>query len=249
MRKGKRKLRRAAVAACAVLAITGITFTVLSCGGSKPAGSGNSVKLPPGVDSKESAGGSSQASGTASAPGSSGTGAQAQDNTTPATPNASADLVGGHFTVVGATRKTSNKSVLTSGGREVAGDYLEVEFKIQNTGTALIDLSQYSFRLLSPGIAADTYEDYYGENGTYGAYVDDNEISATLLSYSDLQPVTYKLKVGEEVPEVFAFFDLNPESTAKNANVTKDNAAIIIRKVSGTDYGKQVSIALTGYPD
>jgi hypothetical protein len=139
--------------------------------------------------------------------------------------------------------------VISSSGREVKGDYLEVEFTIQNVGTDLIDLSQYSFRLESPGIAASTYYDYYGDTGTYGKYVSAHKISATLIDYSALQAVAYKVKAGELVDKVFCFFDLNPENVARNAGVTKDNTILIVRKVSGSDYGDEVEIPLTGYPD
>lgn len=206
------------------------------------------MKLPPGVNVSEGTAESPSADG-----GSSGT-TLLQDGDSPSekeatTPAAAADLVGCHFTVVGAARKTGNKSVLASGGREVAGDYLEVELSVKNAGTDLVDLSQYSFRLSGPGIAADTYADYYGQTGTYGAYVADHVISGELLRYSDLQRAACKLKMGEELAEVFLFFDLNPRSTAVNRAVTKENTELVIRKVRGTDYGTGVSIPLAGYPD
>jgi hypothetical protein len=140
--------------------------------------------------------------------------------------------------------------VISSSGREVAGDYLEVELTIGNVATDhLVDLSEYEFRLSSPGIAADSYYAYYGEVGTYGKYVSENVISGTLLDYSTLQPVAYKVKVGETVSKVFLFYDLNPENVGKNPNVTKDNTSLVIYKASGTDYGEKVTIPLAGYPD
>lgn len=166
-----------------------------------------------------------------------------------ASPGASADLVGGRFAVTGASRQENNADVLSGDAREVSGDYLEVEFEIQNVGSDLIDLSHYSFRLDSPGIAADTYSDYYGNNGTYGAYVSENVISATLLDYATLQPAGYLVKKGELVDHVFLFFDLNPESVATNEGVTRDNSKLVIRKVEGSDYGEEVEIPLAGYTE
>lgn len=164
-------------------------------------------------------------------------------------PGTSADLPGAHFAVVGALRNDSNKNVLTSGQREVLGDYLEVELAVENIGDGLVDLTQYSFRLTSPGIAADTYSDYYGNDSPYGRYVSEHTISAVLLDYSDLQPVGYKLRMAEKLESVFLFFDLNPLNTVRNEGVTKDNTRLVIRKVTGSGYGEEVEISLAGYPD
>jgi hypothetical protein len=165
----------------------------------------------------------------------------------------SADLAGARFTVVDAPRNDSNQKVLMSGQREVPGDYLEVELAVENVGDELVDLSQYSFRLESPGIEANDYYDYYGENGTFGKYVSKHVISAVLMDYADLAPVGCKLKISETLEDVFLFFDLNPLSTAKNEGFTKDNANndtnFIIRKVRGNDAGEEVKISLAGYPD
>jgi len=174
---------------------------------------------------------------------------QNETQTKTTTPMRSADLAGGRFTVVAAKRPDSNSSVLTSGQREVKGDYLEIELSIQNIGTGLLDLSAFSFRLQSPGINASDYYEYYGDNGTYGKYVKTNTISATLLNYSDLSKATFKLKEGEVLDSVFLFFDLNPMSTSRNQNVTKENTNLVIRKVSGDNYGSEVTIPLTDYPD
>ena len=252
MKRAGRGIGYIGVGLCVVLALALMTVWLASCGGSgtqtKSKSSGNE-KLPPGItesQTEQSSATSSSQSGTQSQ---SATQSTTTSQQTAKTPSASADLVGGRFTAVNATRPDTNKSVISSSAREVKGDYLEVEFTIQNVGTDLIDLSQYSFRLESPGIAADTYSDYYGNTGTYGKYVNEHEISATLLDYSSLQPVTYKVKVGELIDKVFCFFDLNPDNVAKNAGVTKDNTTLIVRKVSGTDYGDEVKIPLTGYPD
>ena len=248
MKKVRRRLGPIGVGLCVALALVLMTVWLASCGGSgtQTKSKSSATKLPPGVTESQN----EQSSATSS-------GSQAQSATqsattsqqTTKTPSASADLVGGRFTVVNATRPDTNKSVISSSAREVKGDYLEVEFTIQNVGTDNIDLSQYSFRLESPGIAADTYSDYYGDTGTYGKYVNEHKISATLLDYANLQTVAYKVKVGELIDKVFCFFDLDPNNVARNAGVTKDNTSLVIRKVSGTDYGDEVKIPLTGYPD
>ncbi len=255
MSKKRRKLRMAAAALIAAAALAVLTVSLASCGGSGSSGtSGTTTKLPPGVDEGTVAENPSPTATSAGSQPAEGSGEQTGEDQEQAaastsSPNRTADLAGARFTVVGASRPDSNKSVVSSGGREVAGDYLEVELTVQNVGTDLIDLSDYSFRLTSPGIAADTYPDYYGETGTYGAYIDENEISASLLSYSDLAAVTYVMKIGESVDEVFLFFDLNPENVARNSAVTKDNSTLVIRKVSGSDYGDEVTVPLAGYAD
>jgi hypothetical protein len=148
--------------------------------------------------------------------------------------------------VISAKRETNNKVVVTSGNREVEGDYLEIGMTIKNVGSELVDLSNFSFRLWNPAIEADQYSDYYGNNKTYGGYVSENTISAALLDYSTLQSVSYKLKQGETVDEIFLFFDLNPQSTAKNEGVTKEGTNLIIYD---TDTGEKVEINLAGYTD
>lgn len=259
MKAKQRKCRPSIVGVSAVAIFALMAFTIASCGGTgtskKP--KGNSVKLPPGMTEGEVTGsspseGSSPASST---PQSSQATSDTESGSAPAaqatkTPSTGAIVYGAQFTVANAKRPDTNKSVITSSGREVEGDYLEVEFKIQNVAPDhLVDLSEYSFRLESPGIDADTYYDYYGDTGTYGKYVDENEISATLLDYSSLSAVTYKVKVGEPVTKVFCFFDLNPLNVARNPNITKDNTTLIIYKASGTEYGTLEKIPLSGYPD
>ncbi len=252
MRKAGRRWGRAGLVLCIVAALALMTVYLASCGGTstKKQASSSSTKLPPGVTRSETTQPSTVPTSTPT-----GTGNQAQSTApsttqTAATPSASAGLVGAKFTVVAATRPNTNQSVISSSARAVPGDYLEVEFSIYNDGTqGLVDLSQYSFRLQSTGIQADTYSDYYGTVGTYGAYVDTNEISATLMDFGNLQPVAYKVKVGETVTKVFCFFDLNPLTDAPNTGVTKDNTQVIIHKTGGTDSGTQVGIPLAGYPD
>lgn len=253
MRSEVRMPRRTIATICLVLAMVLLTVGLSSCGGSgtaKKSTNSNTVKTPPGVDASgvtTTSPASSSTSSTAAGNSNQGT---TDTKTQSKTPSNSADLYGGRFTVVNATRPDSNASVVSSNGREVQGDYLELEFTIFNAATDhLVDLSEYSFRLESPGIIASSYEDYYGTTTTYGGYVDEHEISATLLDYTSLSAVTYKVKVGETVTKVFCFFDLNPDNVGRNPNVTKDNTTLIIKKTSGTDYGESVSIALAGYPD
>jgi len=251
MKKTRSRLRYVGLGLCVFAALALMTVYLASCGGTTKKQSTNSsaVKLPPGATETQTTAQSTAATST-QAQSTAATQSTTATQTTASTPSTAADLAGAHFTVVGATRPNTNKSVISSSQREVPGDYFQVELTIQNTGAyGLIDLSQYSFRLQSPGIAADTYSNYYGTTGTYGAYVSEHVISATLEDLTNLQAVTYKVKVGETVDKVLVFFDLNPETNAKNAGVTKDNTQLIIRKVSGTDYGTQVAIPLTGYPD
>lgn len=165
-----------------------------------------------------------------------------------AAPDASAELAGARFAVVEATRRDSNADVLTSGQREVAGDYLEIELVVENVGDDLVDLSEYSFRIWSPGIEADEYEEYYGMNGTFGKYVSENMISAVLLDYTTLQPAAYKLKMGESADGVFLFYDLNPKRTSLNEGVTKEGTNLVFYKSRGEDAGEEIEINLAGYP-
>ncbi len=255
MNNTRRRVGRISLVLCVAVALALMTVYLASCGSgttTKKSTTSTTTKLPPGTTKQqataESTGTGTQAQSTQAQ----STQAQSTGSTQAAstTPSASAILAGAQFTIVSATRPNTNQGVISSSARAVPGDYLQVEFKIFNNGVdGLVDLSQYSFRLQGPGIAADTYSDYYGTTGTYGAYVNDNEISATLLDYTNLAPVTVKLKVGEELDKVFVFFDLNPLTNAPNASVTKANTQLVIYKTSGTDYGTQVALPLTGYPD
>ena len=226
-----------------------LAVSIVSCGSNKASTTAKSeggLKLPQGMTEKELKEGKSSKdlqSGEVKSDSSTTQQSAAQS------PKTSADLSGARFTVVGALRNDSNKNVLVSGQREVLGDYLEVELALENIGDELVDLTQYSFRLKSPGIAADTYSDYYGNDGPYGRYVSGHTISAILLDYSDLKPEGYKLKIGEKLESVFLFFDLNPLNTVRNEGVTKDNTQLIIRKVTGSGSGEEVEISLVGYPD
>jgi hypothetical protein len=251
IRRMKRGYRLLGIGVCVAAALALTVVGLASCGGSttsKKSTNSSTTKLPPGATTSETQS-TVQSTAASSQPASSATGGSTTQSTQ-ATPSASATLAGAQFTVVNATRPNTNQSVISSSARAVPGDYLQVELSIFNNGAdGVVDLSQYSFRLQSPGIAADTYSTYYGNTGTYGAYVDTNEISGTLMDFTNLAAVTSKLKVGETLDKVFVFYDLNPLTNAPNAGVTKANTQFIIHKTSGTDYGTQVAIPLAGYPD
>ena len=267
MRKDGRKRRNGILIALLALLLV-LSIGLVSCGGNDEDAAGTSQdgpRLPPGMTEEELEEGKSAEDSASEdgginlsigeGEGEAGEEEAQQESLEPDTSSAgsSADLAGARFTVVDAPRNDSNKKVLTSGQREVPGDYLEVELAIENVGDDLVDLTQYSFRLESPGIDANDYYDYYGEVGVFGKYVSKHVISAVLMDYADLSPVVCKLKIGEALEDVFLFFDLNPLSTAKNEGFTKDNANndtnFIIRKVRGKDAGEEVKISLAGYPD
>lgn len=207
------------------------------------------TRLPPGITSEDLEGldleGSQPGSGEDDA------GGAADANT--ADPGHTASLAGASFTVIDVTRNDSNQKVIEASQREVMGDYLEIELAVENVGDELVDFSQYSFRLESPGIAADEYRSYYGDTGYLGKYVSEHVISAVLLDYADLTPVLYKLKKKEVLEGVFLFFDLNPQSTEENADfsadIAKGEAWLVIHKVRGSDSGEEVKIGLTGFAD
>ena len=243
------RVRKTGMLATAITVLLILAVGVVSCGGTNKSTSGKSnsgPKLPQGMTEKELKEAKSakdqQSSGVTSD-------SSAAQQSAAQSPTTSADLAGARFTVVSALRNDSNKKVLVSGQREVLGDYMEVELTVENIDDDLVGLSQYSFRLKSPGIEADTYNDYYGSVSPFGTYVSDHTIAAVLLDYADLKPVDYKLRIKEKLESVFLFFDLNPLNTTKNEGVTKDNTQLIIRKVLGSDSGDEVEISLAGYPD
>jgi hypothetical protein len=222
---------------------------IVSCGGTSKSTSGKSsgtTKLPQGMTKKDMQSKKTTGNLTSSQTQSASSSAQQQKASTPTN---SADVAGARFTVVNALRNDSNKKVISSDQREVLGDYLEVELTVENIGDKLVDLTQYSFRLKSPGIEADTYSDYYGGPSLYGTYVSGHTIGAALLDYSNLKPVDYKLRKKEKLDSVFVFFDLNPLDTVRNEGVTKDNTNLVIRKVQGSNSGAEGEISLSGYPD
>jgi len=236
-----------------VLVAVLIALAAASCGSSGVGTTDYSVKLPPGATEETVTESSSSAETSevqqASEEQEAEDGVEAEEESTASTSTTTEKtsyLSGANFTVVSASREDSNEVALTSGAREVAGDYLQIEMAISNVGDELVDLSDFSFRLWNPAIDADLYEDYYGTDGTYGGYVSENMISATLLDYETLQPVSYTLRIGEMVDNVFLFFDLNPQSTARNEGVTMAGTNLVIYD---TDTGDSVEINLAGYSD
>ena len=246
--KKRGRARNVVMLAVAGAALAILVLLLASCGGNGENTSrtaGEDIKLPPGITEEslqETTGSGEIIVQEEEEP----VDEREETPTASATAGVSADLDGARFTVVAATRPDSNEDIAASGQRVVEGDYLELELAVENVGDELVDLSDYSFRLWSPGIDADQYEDYYGRDGTYGKYVSDNIVSATLLDYVDLQPVGYKLKKGEVVDGIFLFFDLNPQSTARNEAVTKDGSNLILHD---SDSGEGVEINLAGFPD
>ncbi|MBN2027297.1 MAG: hypothetical protein JW854_11120 [Actinobacteria bacterium] len=254
-----RHVRRVLVAAAVAALVSALSMGLVSCGSNNAATeeapaeeTDEGTPLPPGLSSEDLEGlnledTASEADGAASSEsGAEGT-AQDQD------PRYTADLAGARFTIVEVTRNDSNSKVIEPSAREVLGDYLEVELRVENVGDELVDFSQYSFRLESPGIQADDYRSYYGDVGAFGKYVDEHVISAILLDYADLTPVLYKLKKKEVLEGVFLFYDLNPQSAELSegfsADIAAGNAFLVIRKVRGDDSGEEVEISLTGLLD
>lgn len=236
-----------------------LTLSAASCGSGagNEQTSGSSTKLPPGATGETLADTStsaevSEAQATTQEEEDDEDSTTKDSTTTNSNSTTSTELVktvylsGANFAVVSATRDDSNEAALTSGAREVAGDFLQLEMTVTNVDDELVDLSNFSFRLWNPAIDADLYEDFYGTDGTYGSYVSENVISATLLDYETLQSVSLKLRVGETVDNIFLFFDLNPQSTALNDGVTMAGTNLIIYD---TDTGDQVEINLSGYSD
>jgi hypothetical protein len=252
-----RRVHRVWLSAAVAALLFALLIGLVSCGGDGAAteeapaeNADEGTPLPPGITGEDLEGlnledTASDADGSGSSEGG------AEGTTQDLDPMYTADLVGARFTVVEVTRNDSNAKVIASGAREVLGDYLEVELRVENVGDELVDFSQYSFRLESPSIQADDYRSYYGDVGAFGKYVDEHVISAVLLDYADLTPVLYKLKKKEVLEGVFLFYDLNPQSAEVNegfsADIASGNAYLVIRKVRGDDYGEEVKISLAGF--
>ncbi len=258
--EGKRRLHGALVAAAACALAVALAAATLSCGGQGPAAEQatseageDELRLPPGLSREE-------LEGLDLTDLDLGEGGKGGDEDKTSTGGAqekeehdsrhTVTLSGASFTVVEVARNGSNKKVISQQEREVPGDYLEIELAIENVGEGLLDLSQYSFRLESPAIEADQYRDYYGSDGRLGRYVSEHVISAVLLDYADLTPVTYKLKKKESLEGVFLFFDLNPQSIEENRVFSEDLAAgkayLVIHKLRGDGAGEEVRVSLSG---
>jgi len=228
-----------------------VALTAVSCGdGSDTSQTGSTTKLPPGATGQTLTDTSSDAEATQAQATTEEEEDSTADSSTDSNSTPTADLVktvylsGANIAVVSVARDDSNDAALTSSTREVAGDFLQIEVTVTNVDDELVDLSKYSFRLWNSAIDADLYEDFYGSDGTYGAYVSENMISATLLDYETLQSVSYKLRIGETAEDLMLFFDLNPQNTAKNEGITMDGTNLVIYD---TDTGDSVEINLSGY--
>ncbi len=243
-------------AALATATLTVALLAAASCaGGGSEKSTSTETKLPPGLAGTDSTGiaGSSYEAGSAAGDNTLRAGASDEEETGSGNASAgtstvtkSVTLDGVEFTVVAAKRQDDNKLVASSGTREVSGDFLEVELKIRNGGDSLASLSRFSFRLWNPHINAASYDDYYGNVTTYGGYVSKNIISAALLDYASLQKVTATLRIGEELGDVFLFFDLNPLSVSRNDGFTKEGSNLVIYD---TESGEKVEVNLAGFPD
>jgi len=221
-----------------LLLAVAVTLTAVSCGdGSDTSQSSTTTKLPPGATGQTLTDTSSdievtQAQATT----------EEEEEEEDATADSSSDsssasttdlvktvyLSGANIAMVSVARDDSNEAALTSSTREVSGDFLQIEMTITNVDDELVDLSKYSFRLWNTAIDADLYEDFYGSDGTYGAYVSENMISAALLDYETLQAVSMKLRIGETAEDLMLFFDLNPQNTARNEGVAMEGTNLVI---------------------
>ncbi len=235
-----------------LLLAAAVTLTAASCGGSSGSSqaSGTTTKLPPGATesavTETSDDTQTSQVQTASDDEEDSTTSDSDTTTTSTDLTKTVYLSGANFSVVSVSREDNNESVAGSSVREVAGDFLQIEMAVENASGELVDLSGFSFRLWNPAIDADLYEDFYGTDGTYGGYVSENLISATLLDYETLQAVSMKLRAGETVDNLFLFYDLNPLSTAVNEGVSLAGTNLVIYD---TNSGDQVEINLADYAE
>lgn len=244
-----RRVFESAIVSAAVLMV----LAAASCGNGKASetDAATSSKLPPAMVGSEeasslssSAGEATPGDGAATSPESAAS-TQSSSSTT-AYASKTVTLSGVEFNVLAAKRQSNNKLVTSAGQRQVEGDFLEVELSIRNSSDSLVDLSRFSFRLWNPYIQASAYDDYYGSTTAYGGYVSTNIISAALLDYSTLQQVSCTLRIGEELGDVFLFFDLNPLSVLKNEGFTKEGSNLILYD---TETGHKVEVNLAGLQD
>jgi len=152
------------------------------------------------------------------------------------------EVGGGRFTVTGVTRHDDNATVASQSVRETAGDYLEVEIEVENISDDLLDLSQFEFRLWSPGIDTEDYPSRY----PLGRPVGDDLIAAALLQQEDLSPAGFSIKIGEVLEDCFVFFDLNPKSVHPNPGFIPADATFGVYKARGEGAGEKAEISLDG---
>lgn len=224
--------------------LAAVALMAASCGSgnSSSESSASTTKLPPGADSSSSSDTTSTTTTQTDQTTSTTQSSTSSSNTTEKT----VSLDGVNFTVSKAARADSNEVALTLGARELQGDFLEIELAIDNASGEMVDLADYSFRLYNAALVASQYDDYYGDTGTYGKYVSSHVISASLLNYSSLSTVSYTLRIGEKLEDVFLFFDLNPQSTVKNEAIGKAATNLIIYN---TDSGDKVEVSLADFAD
>ena len=238
IKKKKTPAARALKAVPILLLMAALALAMASCGG-EDASSANSTssKLPPGTTSESVSQNSTAVTATTST----------TTTSTTRTTGSSSKQVGVtlelvNFTVTGVTRDDSNSTVVSGNSRELTGDFLQIDLTINNASGELLDMSDFSYRLYSPAIDASSYDDYYGNTTTYGGYVKSNTISAGLLDASTLQQVSYTLRDGETVEDLFLFYDLNPLTIDANADFALDGAVLIIYD---TDTAESVEVDLS----
>lgn len=219
-----------------LVVLTGLCLAAVSCGSKTQSSqtTDTSSKLPPGTTAESV--NQTSTTGTTSTGTTTGSTSSSTSSTTSSskktTSTASSHIEGVtledvNFTVTKVTRSANNSAVVSGNSRELSGDFLQVELTINNASGELADLSNFSYRLYSTAIDASSYADYYGNTTTYGGYVKKNTISASLLSTSTLQQVSYVLRDGETVDSLLLFFDLNPLTTDTNSAFTLDGADLI----------------------
>lgn len=152
------------------------------------------------------------------------------------------ELEGGRFTLTTVTRLTDNQDVTSAAMREMDGDYLEFELTIENVSDDYLDLTDYEFRVWSPGIDTDDY----AWNYPLGRPGGDNLIIATLINQDDLSALTYELKIGEVYEDALLFFDLNPTSVRRNDAFDPEGATFSIYKARGGGAGEKAEVSLSG---
>lgn len=213
-----------------LLVLTAVALAAVSCGSKTQSSqtTDTSSKLPPGTTADSVNQTSSDTATTQSGSTSSSTTSSSTTKSTKTTSHQEGvTLENVNFTVTKVTRSANNSAVVSGNSRELSGDFLQIELTIGNASGSLVDLSDFSYRLYSTAIDASSYDDYYGNTTTYGGYVKKNTISASLLSTSTLQKVSYVLRDGEKVDSVFLFYDLNPLTTDSNSAFTLDGADLI----------------------
>jgi hypothetical protein len=243
----KKKLKKNGAAAV-ILAFTALlALLAAGCGGGQAQEAApvnaEGLKLPPGVVEQGGLAGDAPARVTPEVT----AGSSSKESSTAASaPAAAADAVvleleGGRFTLTKVTRVPDNGDVSSAAMREMKGDYLEFELSIENVSDDYLDLTEFEFRVWSPGIDTDDY----AWNYPLGMPQGDNIISAVLLDQDDLSTITYKLKIGEVYDGGFLFFDLNPKSVQRNEAFDPEGATFSVYKARGDGSGEKADVSLS----